>query len=85
MSKPLEIWNERQKQNQIVFAKKSYTIPAPYKAEEADVIAQNANIPQEQIFPKEKSPSIIKDTSMQQAQSEKINDEPEDLNIPIEK
>ena len=29
LSKPLEIWNERQKQNQIVFAKKSYTTPTP--------------------------------------------------------
>lgn len=85
LSKPLEIWNERQKQNQIVFAKKSYTIPTPYKSEEAETSAQNTNNPSEQTFLKEKSTSIIKDTATQQTQSEKINDEPEDLNIPIEK
>ena len=85
LSKPLEIWNERQKQNQIVFAKKTYTIPSQYKSEEPVAPAQNTNNSLEQSIQREKPSPIINDSLASQAQSEKINDEPEDLNIPIEK
>lgn len=83
LSKPLEVWNEKQKQSQIVFAKKSYTIPAPYSSEVKTSEEDNQNKPPAESILESKQNLEV--SIGKESQEEPINDEPEDLNIPIEK
>ena len=83
LSKPLEIWIERHKQTQANFAKKSYTIPSTQPSLKEEIIAHSLDIAQP--ISQTKKESLIGGVATNIPETEKINDEPEDLNIPIEK
>jgi two-component system chemotaxis sensor kinase CheA len=84
LSKPLEIWIERHKQTQANFTKKSYTIPSTQPSLKEEIIAHN--IDNAQLTLQHKKDSQVNNFTVGVIpEAEKINDEPEDLNIPIEK
>ncbi|MBK8398359.1 MAG: response regulator [Leptospiraceae bacterium] len=82
LSKPLEIWNERHRQTQANFAKKAYTIPSSQPSIKEEIAHIVDNPP---VSSQPQKETQINNSMLQIPEAEKINDEPEELNIPIEK